>query len=172
MDIKMTKGNIILIVIFLIIVFVGIFIYEKRNNVEPYIEKNNISLVEDYGRFFSISNSANRYINYLNKQDIGSLMILLNIDYKNQNKITNENLLHKLSLLDTKKEYDFEARKMYQEDLSKNMIRYYIYGYLSEISMENSVRNQDYYLIIDLNIENMLFSITPYDGKIFKEDTI
>lgn len=171
MEIKMTKGNMVLIVIFLILVFVGISIYEERNNVKPLAENNNITLVEDYGRFFSISNAANKYINYLNKQNIGNLMILLDINYKNKNNITNENLLHNLSLLDTKKEYNFGAQKMYQEDLSKNIIRYYIYGYLSEIAMENIVGYQDYYLIIDLNTENMLFSITPYDGKIFKEDT-
>ena len=58
---------------------------------------------------------------------------------------------------------------MYQENKNKNLIRYYIKGDLTKEVMDEYQRPTDYYLIIDLDIKNMTFSVTPYDGKLFKE---
>ncbi|MDD4705967.1 MAG: hypothetical protein PHS24_01965 [Bacilli bacterium] len=170
MELKLTKNNIIVIIVFLIVLFSGLILFEYRQPKPLVEEKTKISLVADYGRFFSINNATNKYISYLNKQDINSLMLLLNNKYKEKNNINSDNILHKLSLLDINKEYVFEAQKMYNEKLSKNIIRYYIYGYLNEDVMEEYHKPIDYYLIIDLDINNMIFDVTPYDGKIFKGD--
>ena len=170
MELKLTKNNIIIIIIFLIVMFSGLLIFNYRQEDSSTESNYKTSLVKDYGRFFSISNAANKYISYLNKQDINSLILLLNNKYKEKNNITDDNILHKLLLLDTNKEYIFEARKMYNEKINKNIIRYYIFGYLNENVMDEYIRPIDYYLIIDLDINNMIFNVTPYEGKIFKED--
>jgi len=170
MELNLSKNNIIIIIVFFIVLFSGLILFEYRQPKPLVEEKTKISLVADYGRFFSISNAANKYISYLNKQDINSLILLLNNKYKERNNINSDNILHKLSLLDTNKEYIFEARKMYNEMINKNIIRYYIYGYLNENVMDEYIKHVDYYLIIDLDINNMIFNVTPYDGKIFKGD--
>ncbi|MDD2238877.1 MAG: hypothetical protein PHH51_03250 [Bacilli bacterium] len=170
MELKLTKNNVIIIIIFLIVLFSGLILYNYRQPKPMVEEKTKISLVTDYGRFFSISNAANKYISYLNNQDINNLILLLNSKYKEKNNINSDNILHNLTLLDTEKEYIFEARKMYNEKINKNIIRYYIYGYLSENVMDEYFRPEDYYLIIDLDINNLIFDVTPYNGKIFKED--
>ncbi len=171
MEFNLTKNNIIVIIIFLIVLFSGLMLYNYRQDKFGSEKSNKISLVDNYSRFFSISNAANKYINYLNKQDAKKLIILLNDNYQTENNINLENVLHKLSLLDSNKDYNFEARKMYEEKITKNIIRYYIYGNLKENIMDDDyVRPLNYYLIIDLDISKMLFNVTPYNGKIFKEE--
>lgn len=170
MEFKLTKKNIIVIIIFIILMFSGLLLYNYRN---PEVKKNNnnkISLVKEYGRFFSISNAADKYISYLKKQDKNNLMLILNKKYIEINNITNQNIISKLNFPNKNSESNFEARKMYQENINKYIIRYYIYGYLTKNLMEEYSRPKDYYLIIDLDVKNKTFEVTPYDGKIFKED--
>lgn len=170
MEFKFTKKNIIIIIVFIIIMFSGLLLFNYRNLLNKKINNDKIFLVKEYGRFFSISNAADKYISYLNKRDKNNLILLLNKNYLEINNITNQNILNKLTLLEENNEFNFEARKMYYENIDKNMIRYYIYGYLNKNVMEEYSKPKDYYLIIDLDENNKTFEVTPYDGKIFKED--
>ena len=59
----------------------------------------------------------------------------------------------------------FQAKKIYKE---KN--KYYVYGYLMEETIDSLNITDDYYVIININDDN-IFDIIPYDGKIFKGGT-
>ena len=48
--------------------------------------------------------------------------------------------------------------------------KYYIKGVLYEDSIDGSSKAGDYYLIVTIDNSQKLFDITPYDGKIFKEE--
>ena len=168
MGFEFNKKNIILLIIFVLVIITGIVLYNYRNPVVETKKEEKIILVKDYSRFFTISNAGNKYIQYLKNKDKDNLIILLNESYLTLNDINENNVLEKLTLLSFGN-YSFEARKMYQENKNKNLIRYYIKGDLTKEVMDEYQRPTDYYLIIDLDIKNMTFSVTPYDGKLFKE---
>ena len=168
MDFELNKKNIILLIILVIVFSAGILLHNYRNPVKENKKTEKITLVKDYSRFFTISNAGNKYIQYLKNKDEDNLIILLNESYLTLNDINENNVLEKLTLLSSGN-YSFEARKMYQENKNKNLIRYYIKGDLTKEVMDEYQRPTDYYLIIDLDIKNMTFSVTPYDGKLFKE---
>lgn len=168
MEFELNKKNIILLIILVIVFSAGILLHNYRNPVKENKKTEKITLVKDYSRFFTISNAGNKYIQYIKNKDKDNLIILLNESYLTLNDINENNVLEKLTLLSSGN-YSFEARKMYQENKNKNLIRYYIKGDLTKEVMDEYQRPTDYYLIIDLDIKNMTFSVTPYDGKLFKE---
>ena len=169
MTFEFTKKNIILIIVLLFIMFLGLFVVESHNPKSPSKENaNNKELVKDYSRFFSISNAADKYISYLGKQDKENLILLLSDQYIKEHKINNDNILNKIDLLD--KEYSFEAKKIYQSRINDNIIKYYIYGHLTENAITGYKKPIDYYLIINLDEKTSLYDVTPYDGHIFKEE--
>ena len=64
--------------------------------------------------------------------------------------------------------YTFEARKMYEQVINKNVTRYYVKGYLIKESINSDFNDkQDYYLIVNLDTKNSTYSISPYDGDVF-----
>ena len=168
MNFEFTKNNIILIIALLFVMFLGLFVVESHNQKSSIKENSNKKmLVNDYSRFFSISNAADKYISYLGKQDKENLILLLNDQYIKEHKINNDNVLNILELLD--KEYSFEAKKIYLSHINSNVTKYYIYGQLIENAMTGYKKPKDYYLIINLDEKNLLYDVTPYDGRIFKE---
>ncbi len=170
MNFKLTKTNIIGLIILLIIIFFGIILHNYRDP-KPTKVTEKITLVNNYNRFFTISNAGNKYITYLKNQDKDALMNLLNHDYIEVNNLNKNNMFNILEPLDENNEYTFEARKMYEEKLNKNIIKYYIYGHLSVEIMDTYTKPEDYYLIIHLDTENFTYFVTPYNGEIFMEET-
>lgn len=152
----------ILILIFALVAIIILIIYFFGNKKE---EK--FSIVTSSSKFYTVSNCVSRYINYLYTEDNENILLLLDSSYKNKHNITNNNLFEKLGKLDYP--YSFEAKKMYQEFINKNTIKYYISGYLIKEDMDGNdySEKEPYYIIVCLNLKNSTYSITPYDGDIF-----
>lgn len=156
-----TKKRIILISAFgllaIVLIFIQIFGGKKNNN--------DIEIVTSTSKFYTVSNCVYRYITYLQSKDVDSLILLLDNSYKKSNNISKENVLDKLDKLDST--YNFEGRKMYQQEINENTTKYYVYGYLREENINNDGNKQDFYIVVTLNTKDKTFSITPYDGEIF-----
>jgi len=168
MNFEWNKKNIMLVSFLGLIILGSIIVINIRN---PKTEKpvpSKIILLDNYSRFFTVSNCAQSYINYLAKKDANTLNLLLSEDYKIQNNINQNNVLNKLELL-TGSDYSFSARKIYKEDLSKAIVKYYIYGYLRETMMDQYVKPTDYYLVIIMDTKHFTYSVIPDDGTLFKE---
>lgn len=131
--------------------------------------KTTIKLVDNYSDFFTANGCATKYINYLTSENKDALMKVLNESYINKNKITNENILTKLDNF-SGRSLTFSTSKMYEEKLSKKVIKYYLKGVLYEDTIDGSSKVGDYYLIVTIDNNQKLFDITPYDGKMFKEE--
>lgn len=156
-----TKKKILLVcaLIILTIVVLILQIFSSK-------EKSEIEIVTSTSKFYTVSNCVYRYITYLQSQDVESLISVLDNSYKKSNGISKKNVIDKLDKLDSN--YNFEARKMYQEILNDYETKYYVYGYLTEELMDEvNSSKQDYYVIVTLNSKKKTFSITPYDGEIF-----
>ena len=167
MDFKFNKKRIIILLVFLFLVVVSSILYTYR--YPKKVEENatsKVTLLNNYSRFFTVSNAANSYINYLAKKDTDALLLLLSEDYKKQQNINKNNIFIKLDELNGT--YTFGARKIYHEALSKTLVKYYIYGYLTEDILDQYPENKDYYLIIIMDTKNLTYSVIPDNGKGFK----
>lgn len=166
----MDKKKILIIgwgIALILIVILAVNIKNKKDADVNINTKKDYSLVANYSKFFTVENCANKYISYLNKKDKANVYKLLSESYLTSNNITEDNVLTKIKT--DNKIYNFQAKKMYQKKLNDKQIMYYIYGNLIEQVMDEYLKPVDYYLIVTID-QNKLFSITPYDGKIFKEE--
>ena len=116
--------------------------------------------------FYTVSSCVSKFLNYLSIRDTKSLLVLLSDKYKKDNSITEENIYSFINSLDGV--YNFNPRKMYVQQKSKNVYKFYVYGLIEQESMDLEGEQSNYYLIVTLDKDNGTFSVEPYDGKIFK----
>lgn len=166
---KIEKRNIIVLIIIAFVLISGIIIYETFFNKSTKEEVASINILKDNSRFYTISSCVNRYLTYLTNKDTDNLILLIDESYKDEKNVTKSNLLEKLPKLNGR--YNFSAKKMYEQKINDNYTRYYVYGLLMEdvFSEEDSIKtSKDFYTIVTINGEDYTYSITPYDGEIFK----
>lgn len=130
--------------------------------------KQEITAVDNYSRFYTLANSANMYLSYLGLENSKNVYTLLSDDYIKENKITESNVITKLKDFETTSP-SIRVTKMLEQNVSKNMKKYYIKGNLIDISEDEYNVLKDYYLIMEVDENNNTYQITPYDGKIFME---
>lgn len=150
------------------IVVVVISLLTKTNDQE----KNSISIVTNASEFYTVTSCLYRTVNYALIDDRDNLLLLLNQEYKKENKVTKNNVLELFNNLKTGN--TFVSEKMYYEILDKNLTKYYVSGHVesNEIYDDEILEKNEYnqvYFIVYLDSSNNIFSIEPYDGKIFKE---
>lgn len=159
------KSNIILIIIFVILVGVLIYIIstdKKENNdvvsetTKPYI----YTKVNNYSDFFTIESCVNKYYNYLSLNDKDSLSKLLDQEYLKSIDNNLDNLNNKY----IDKNISIRLNGMYNYD---NI--YYVKGTIYEELKSKVNKLEDEYLIVKVNKDFKLFSITPIDKIKYNE---
>ena len=158
------KNNIILIIIFVILVGVLIYIVstdKKENSVVNESTKSyKYEVVNDYSDFFTIENCVNKYFNYLSLKDKDSLMKILDQEYLTSTNNVLENNNNKY----IGKNISIRLNGMYKYD---NI--YYVKGTIYE-ELKNKVNKlEDEYLIVKVDKDFKLFSITPIDKVKYNE---
>lgn len=143
-----------------------------KNNDKEINEEKEISIVTNYSSFYTVNSCLYRTITYLSSKDKESLLLVLDDTYKEKNNITEDNVL---SIFDEIGEnYTFDSKKMYYQELNDDIVKYYVYG----IAFENQIYDytvlsdtdgKDFYFVVYMDTKNEIFSIEPYDGKIFLE---
>jgi hypothetical protein len=157
---------ILLVVVAVIVLILRVIPFSKeKSNIE--IDSQLIVPVTDANRFFTINSCVQKMFSYLSNKDTDSLYKILNSQYIDKNAVTTSNVLTKFPSLNGN--YSFTSKKMYQQQLSENVYKYYIYGYYQQELMNKIGNREDYYLIVYLYTDNMTFAVEPYDGYIFKE---
>lgn len=159
-----SKNNLILIIIFVILVGVLIYIVNTRkkeeNIINDVVESYIYETVNDYSEFFTIESCTNKYYNYLSLNDRDSLSKIL--DEKYLTSINNN-----LDYLNNKyygKNINIRLNEMYNHD---NI--YYVKGTIYE-ELKNKVNKLDEeYLIVKVDKDFKLFSITPIDKIKYNE---
>lgn len=156
--------NIIHILIILILYSVIVLLIDKTE----LFKQNKITEVKNYSEFYTVSNSANLYLSYLSSSNKDSVYAILDNDYKDKKGITKDNVIEKLN--DVKDIVPaLRVNNMYEEKLSKYNKKYYLKANLIDNGEEYKII-RDYYLIVTIDSKNNTYSITPYDGAIFKEE--
>lgn len=146
--------------------------YSNENNVEVMKEKK-LEKVKSATAFFTAQSCANKYLTYISQSESDEVYKLLEQEYINNNKITQNNVLE---ILNKDKAINgmvsLEAEEMYVEEIDENNNKYYIRGILKkeEFDEEEQVINSNFKIAITLDFDNMIFSVNPLvDGGIFDE---
>ena len=165
---KKNNYTLLIIICVILLAIVGLLSFEKEDKDEKInkSEKNYI-LLDDYSRFFTIDACVDKYINDVTSNSKDDLMKVLDKDYIDNNGINFNNVDNYILKLDGN--YSFKAKKIFYEEINTNFIKYYVYGDLIEETMDVIGEKQDLYVIVKFDTKNNLFSITPYDGEVFKE---
>lgn len=164
------KSRLTAIILVILVIVVVVVTYIIDNNKEE--QNNDILIVTNASNFYTVNSCLYRTITYISTHDKESLLLLLPEEYKEQNKITPENVMD--LFFDVSENSTFVSQKMYYEFITKNINKYYVQGYVQQNQLfdDEILTKQDYetvYFIVYLDSNENIFSIEPYDGKIFKE---
>lgn len=165
---KKDNSTLLMIIALILLVIVGIINFLGKDEEVVDNNETEYKLLHDYSRFFTIDSCIYKYITYVSNNKTEDILKVLDSDYVSNNNINSDNLYEYIDSLNGN--YSFKTKKIYYEEVSNNYIKYYVYGYLIQESLDNIGDKQDYYVIVNLDTKNQLFSISPYDGSIFKED--
>ena len=90
---KNLKLVIALIVIMAVLAGINqIFFKDKAKVKEDKVNQDEILLVDDYNRFYTVSSCVSKYLNYLATNNTEKLLVLLSNEYKTKNNITESNI--------------------------------------------------------------------------------
>lgn len=167
---KEKKDYTLLIIICVILLCIVILLFLNKDSSDDNIlsEEPKYKLVNDYSRFFTIDSCVYKYITYLSSTKTDDLLKILDEEYVNNNGINSNNVYSYVNKLSGN--YSFKSKKIYYQVGNDKVIKYFVYGYLIEETIDGIGDKQDYYLVVNLDVENQLFSVAPYDGEMFKEE--
>ena len=129
-------------------------------------------ILKQPSEFFTVNSCLYRTVTYVSKKDTDSLLKTLDNSYKKKNKIDKDNVLSIFPNITG--EVTFVSKKMYYEKVNNNVKKYYVKGLIkkNEIHDFNIVEKEPeeylYYIVV-LDSSKQLFSVEPYDGKIFMD---
>lgn len=154
----------------LVILTIIVVIISQVTQKNDKSRENNIRIVKNYSNFYTVNSCLYRVATYISSKDTESLVLTLSENYKKKNKVTTSNVLEFFDNIGS--DYTFVSKKMYYQLINKNLTKYYVYGIfeknqlLEDINL-SKVDAKDAYFIVYLDSSNKIFSIEPYDGKIF-----
>ena len=168
MNLELNKKNIIMVsiliglfIILIIVIRLSTGVSNKDNSV-----KNGITIVKNYNDFYTVNSCVYRYLTYLKNRDVDTVLKLLDDDFIKSNNINSNNLFSFLTSYEGN--ISFNSRKMYEEKVNSNTIKYYVYGYVEKDIIDSEPEISEAYFLVKLDKENKVFTISPYSGEIFK----
>jgi len=153
----------------LLLAVIGVIIYKVVDNIKHDNQKDintDIVIVNDPSRFFVVSSCIDKFYRYVSIKDIDSVYKIVSEDYVKDNDLSKNNILDIFISLDGN--YNFSARKMYQQQLSDSVYKYYVYYTYNEELMDAVGETYEGYIIVYLYTDNMTYSIEPYNGEMFE----
>lgn len=165
---KEKKDYTLLIIICVILLCIVVLLFLNREEKEVILNNEpKYSLLKDYSRFFTVNSCVYKYITYLSSNKTDDLLKVLDEDFVEKNNINANNVYNYVNKLNGN--YTFKSKKIYFEVGNEKVVEYLVYGYLIEDAIDGNGNKKDYYLKVNLDLENQLFSVAPYNGEIFKE---
>ena len=157
--------------VLLIWVFFGVFIlvlilffankHIQEMKKDP-VDKSYIK-VEDYSRYYTISNILDKYYTALSNRNYSSVYTMLSDDYKKNNDITEQNVQTKIKTYDVRTTY--QGGLMCRKRLGKGHTSFYVSGTVTASNQYKVFEDAYYEVFLDEN--NMTFSITEIDASTF-----
>ena len=159
-----------LVAIILVIITILVVVFTNLFNKEEQKKENEIEIVTNYSNFYTVDSCLYRTITYVASKDTESLLSILSDSYKKENNIDANNILSLFGEIE--EDSIFVSKKMYFEQISNNITKYYVYGHIKknqilddELTIQDDYREK--YFIVYLDTENKTFAIEPYNGDVF-----
>lgn len=163
----MKKLKIIIIVVSLLIVAIIITLLILKTKKQYYAEDNGEVITEDIvqeeqtkrkytqneDQFFTVEKLVSNYYLYARLGNANAVMDILTDNFKNNNELTNENVIQKLGV----QKEGYRAREILKDSSSTNNI-YLVYGVIGE--KEDLIKS---FLVTYIDIENSTYAIQPID---------
>ncbi len=160
-----------LVAIFLALAAISVVIisFLTHPNVE---ESHDISILKQPSEFFTVNSCIYRTITYVSKKENNNLLKVLDSSYKKKNKITEDNVLNVFPTISG--EVTFVSKKMYYEKINNNIKKYYVKGIIKSNTIHDYTKVEkeeetELFFIVVLDSKKQVFSIEPYNGKIFMD---
>ena len=169
MDFKFNLKNTILVIVFALLVIIAVVLINKNNPTFTKKEKgtySKINIVKNYSNFYTVNSCVYRYLTYVANENKTSILNVLDEEYVNSNNITEENVLSFLTKYEGN--ISFESVKMYEEEINKNITKYYVKGNVINDIIDSDAELTEAYFIVKLDKKEQVFSIMPYNGEVFK----
>lgn len=167
---KLKKGDYIFISIIVIVVVITLLIINNDKVVENENSNktNNIIVLKDYSRFFTLESCIYKFINYWQIKDSNSLIKILDDKYISDNGINNDNVFDFIGSLDGIN--SFKLKDVYYDRRDSNIITYYVFGEIVKEEIDTyQIDGIDKYFVINLDTVNKIYSIEPIDSGVYME---
>lgn len=151
----------------LLIAFSMYLIYINKDKDNNISNGNSVKyeIVKNYNDFYTVNSCVYRYLTYLQSSNTDALMKVLDENFISNNGINENNVYNYLTSYEGN--LSFSSKKMYEEKISSNVYKYYVYGYVEKDVMDSFPEQIQSYFIVRLDKKNNIFTIEPYSGDIF-----
>lgn len=165
--------SIIALIILVIIILIIILIFRNKYYEENIIDNNGNIVIEDEPLgdiekeaikdrekvtnttyFFSIEDCVNKYLDAIKMGGSVEVINYLDENYIQENNLTRDNVISNID-----ESYDFLATEIY-EKRDKTLYSFIVKGVI-----DDGIYNQEKYYIVDLDLGNNAFKITPLYNK-------
>lgn len=155
------------IVILLVVIFCGSFIYMKSTEVMKDNESINTDVVAlaDVNRFFTIDSAISKYFSYITLKDGESLLSILDEDYISRNNITTANIYQFVGNYNSNIKTSLE--EAYRVSSYENIYKYYTKVALKEETLYDSTLQGYNYYIVTINENELTYAIEPISEIIY-----
>lgn len=164
------KEKNIMTIVFALAVLVFFFAWSLIDNYNEAKKEQQKSmetvLVTDAGRYMTVIGCAKKFITYIQNGTEEDLLLLLNEEYKNSNRILASNVRNYVPSLESGPIYDYVGKEMYQHRISQNVVEYYVKGRIKRTVLDADSVYIDYDLTVVLYENEFLFSIKPGIGDL------
>ena len=154
---------IVLIAIVVTVIVVSIYtITHKTRNVD------NLTTVNDYSTYFMVVNNINSFYEYVSNNDTDAIISLLDNNYITENNITRGNINTHILNYGT----DIGVIPEYITTFKiENNVVYFVHGSLKQSIYLESTRvvNNDFNMLMFIDINNLTFSLYPTTEEKYKE---
>lgn len=159
-EVKVAIGLLVMCIIILVLILLFGNLNSKNNvNVNNINYKEDMSIIQDYDRFFFVKDNINKYLSYISSQDSEAVYDLSDEYYLKNNGIDVHNILSKIQL--DGDDLSFYCEKVYERNVNDNYI-YYAIGDVVQNKMDfkETVRD-DFSIVLLVDYNNFTISFIP-----------
>lgn len=159
-EVKVAIGLLGMFVVILVLILLFGNLNLKNNvNVNNFNYKEDMSVIQDYDRFFFAKDNINKYLSYISRQDSEAVYDLSDEYYLKNNDIDVNNILSKLQL--NGDDLSFYCKKVYEKNVNGNYI-YYVVGDVIQNKMDfKETVKENYSIVLLVDYSNFTISFIP-----------
>ncbi len=160
----------ILIIIISIVLAASVLISDAIKAQKVKLESMKTILVKDNSRYFTVIGCAEKFIENVSNKKTENILLLIDPNYKERNRIESSNLYSYVPSLDSSSSYNYIGREMYEHKISKNVTEYFVRGFIKTNKMDELPIYMPYDMTVTLQESEFTFTVKPGIGGLDYEE--